>query len=125
MNNSYLKHRIKRTINFVQEYKSLIIFAIAFILISDLREYPLLLDIFLRPMDTLEIIEDLQEIDYYPGKSMINLIRAFIRFIAYPLNLFVFQMEFEKARVPEIFIMLVPLVLSFTIGLIIIIMTED
>ena len=59
------------------------------------------------------------------GYSLINLIRTFIRLILYPLNLILFNMDFTDALVPEIFILLMPLVILTAVSFFIIISTED
>ncbi|MFX1513164.1 MAG: hypothetical protein ACFFCQ_11300 [Promethearchaeota archaeon] len=119
--NKFSSHAI-RIVEQIKEFRAIVLLIIACILVSDLREYPTLFDIVLSPVDTIQIILDA---NYYPGKSVMNLLGSLLRFIFYPINMLLFQKDFEDADVPEIYLLLVPFIFLFSIGLIIIISTED
>ena len=59
------------------------------------------------------------------GYSLTSIIWDIIKLILYPLNLLLFNTEFRSIDVPEVFILLVPLVVLTTVGFLIIISTED
>ena len=59
------------------------------------------------------------------GYSLTSIIWSIIKLILYPLNLLLFNTEFSSIDVPEVFILLVPLVVLTTVGFLIIISTED
>jgi len=125
LNLSRLPAYVKDVVEVVKDSKSAVIFILAFVLVSDIREYPILLDIVLEPAEVNRTTQELLDVGYYPGKSVINIMRSILRFCIYPINMWLFQMEFSKINVPEVFILLVPLVVSFSIGLLVIIFTED
>ncbi len=59
------------------------------------------------------------------GYSLTSIIWSVTKLILYPLNLLLFNTKFSSIGVPEIFILLVPLVVLTTVGFLIIISTED
>lgn len=61
----------------------------------------------------------------FSGYSLISIIWSIIKLILYPLNLLLFNTKFSSIDVPEVYILLVPLVVLTTVGFLIIISTED
>ena len=59
------------------------------------------------------------------GYSFISILWSAIKLIIYPLNLLLFNLSFRATNIPEIFILLVPLVILVLVGFLIIISTED
>ncbi len=59
------------------------------------------------------------------GYSLTSIIWSIIKLILYPLNLLLFNTKYSSIDVPEVFILLVPLVVLTTVGFLIIISTED
>ncbi len=86
----------KQIVELVKEFRTYILIIIAYFIVSELAE-----------------------------QSFIDLAGTLFRTFVYPINWLVYDMEFTKADVPEVFILMVPLVFLFSIGLIIIISTED
>jgi hypothetical protein len=61
----------------------------------------------------------------FSGYSLTSIIWSIIKLILYPLNLLLFNTQYRSIDVPEVFILLVPLVVLTTVGFLIIISTED
>ncbi|MFX0049853.1 MAG: hypothetical protein ACFFAJ_01645 [Candidatus Hodarchaeota archaeon] len=80
----------------INEYKSAIIIIIAWISISEIAGY-----------------------------SIIELFTTIFKLIIYPYNWIVYKTQFELTGIPEIFILIIPLVVLITVGFLIIISTED
>lgn len=59
------------------------------------------------------------------GYSLTSILWSILKLILYPLNLLLFNTEFSAIDVPQIYILLVPLVVLTTIGFLVIISTED
>ena len=59
------------------------------------------------------------------GYSLTSIIWDIIKLILYPINLLLFNTPYRSIDVPEVFILLVPLVVLTTVGFLIIISTED
>lgn len=59
------------------------------------------------------------------GYSILTLFQSIIRLVLYPLNWFLYKTKFGLTEIPEVFILLMPLVLLITVGFLIIISTED
>ena len=59
------------------------------------------------------------------GYSLTSTIWSIMKLILYPLNLILFNAEFSSIGVPEVFILLIPLVFLTLICFLIIITTED
>lgn len=59
------------------------------------------------------------------GYSFFLLLRSISRLLLYPLNLLLFGTDFSSIEVPEIFILLFPLVILVTVGFFVLIATED
>lgn len=59
------------------------------------------------------------------GNSIIKLIGLVLRLVLYPFELILFETEFRDTDIPEVFILLTPLVVLVTLGFLIIIATED
>ncbi|WP_455140023.1 hypothetical protein [Candidatus Hodarchaeum mangrovi] len=81
---------------YIIEYKSAIIFIVAWLIIAEIAGY-----------------------------SFVNLFIMIIKLLAYPLYLILFNTEFRAMKIPEIFILLIPLVFFVLIGFLTIIATED
>jgi hypothetical protein len=80
----------------INEYKSAIIIIIAWISISEIAGY-----------------------------SIIDLFTTIFKLIIYPYNWIVYRTQFELTGIPEIFVLIIPLVVLITVGFLIIISTED
>lgn len=59
------------------------------------------------------------------GYSFLILLRSIGKLLLYPLNLLLFRTDFSSIEVPEIFILLFPLVILVTVGFFVLIATED
>ena len=59
------------------------------------------------------------------GYSFLILLRSIGRLLLYPLNLLLLGTDFSAIDVPEIFILLFPLVILVTVGFFVLIATED
>ncbi|MFX0183607.1 MAG: hypothetical protein ACFE95_11045 [Candidatus Hodarchaeota archaeon] len=59
------------------------------------------------------------------GYSIVTLIISIVKLIFYPLLLLFFNTGFSAINVPEIFILMVPLVILMVVGFLTIIATED
>jgi len=59
------------------------------------------------------------------GYSVLNLLRSVISLFLYPFNLVLFSTPFDEIDVPEVFLILLPLVTLIVIGFLIIVSTED
>ena len=59
------------------------------------------------------------------GYSFLILLRSVGRLLLYPLNLLLLGTDFSSIDVPEIFILLFPLVILVTVGFFVLIATED
>lgn len=59
------------------------------------------------------------------GYSFLILLRTIGKLLLYPLNLLLFGTDFSSIDVPEIFILLFPLVILVTVGFFVLIATED
>lgn len=93
---SKLNELIKNLPDFIKEFKGSIIAIIAWLVVAELAGY-----------------------------SLIRTLWSIIKLIIYPLNLLLFNLSFKTINVPEIFILLIPLIILISVGLLIIISTED
>jgi len=59
------------------------------------------------------------------GYSIIILISSIIKLMLYPLSLLIFNTSFDAINVPEVFIIMIPLVILMIAGFLTIIATED
>jgi len=59
------------------------------------------------------------------GYSVLYLFRSIITLLLYPINLVLFGTPFDEIAVPEVFLILLPLVALIVIGFLIIVSTED
>lgn len=59
------------------------------------------------------------------GYSIVTIIISIIKLLLYPLNLVLFSTSFSAINVPEVFILMVPLVILVIAGFLTIIATED
>ncbi|MHA2243353.1 MAG: hypothetical protein ACXADY_00130 [Candidatus Hodarchaeales archaeon] len=59
------------------------------------------------------------------GYHVIDLFRSIFRIIIYPFNWFWYKTHFDETGIPEVFIVLMPVVVLVTVGFLIIISTED
>lgn len=59
------------------------------------------------------------------GYSVLYLLRSIINLFLYPINLVLFNTPFDTIDVPEVFLILLPLVVLIVIGFLIIVSTED
>lgn len=59
------------------------------------------------------------------GFSFLKVFISILKLLAYPLYLILFNTEFKAMHIPEIFILMVPLVFFVLIGFLAIIATED
>ena len=59
------------------------------------------------------------------GHSVIDLLTSIFRLIIYPINWLLFNTGFEYTGVPEVFILLIPLMLIVSLGFLILISTEN
>ena len=61
----------------------------------------------------------------YAGYSVFNLIRSVFKLLIYPINWLLYKTEFSATEIPEVFILLIPLLMLISIGFIVLISTED
>ncbi|MFX0206383.1 MAG: hypothetical protein ACFFDT_10375 [Candidatus Hodarchaeota archaeon] len=59
------------------------------------------------------------------GYSVFTLLGSIISLFLYPINLLLFNTPFNETDVPEVFIILLPLVTLIVVGFLIIVSTED
>ncbi len=59
------------------------------------------------------------------GYSIFRVFQSVIRIILYPLNWVLFKTRFEATGIPEVFLLLMPLVILLTVSFLVIIYTED
>ena len=81
---------------YIKEYKSAIIFIMAWLIVAEIA-----------------------------GDSFLNLFITIGKLLSYPFYLILFNTEFRAMNIPEIFILLIPLVFFVLTGFLTIIATED
>ncbi|MFX0015607.1 MAG: hypothetical protein ACFFB2_11500 [Promethearchaeota archaeon] len=59
------------------------------------------------------------------GYSVLNILGSIVSLLFYPINLLLFNTGFNEINVPEVFFLLVPLMILIIVGFLIIISTED
>ena len=59
------------------------------------------------------------------GYSVLNIFGSIIGLFLYPVNLLLFNTPFNETNIPEVFIILLPLVTLIVVGFLIIVSTED
>jgi len=87
---------IKNLPSTIKEFKGAIIILIAWLIVSEIAGY-----------------------------SIIIVFRSIFRIILYPLNWVLFKTSFKATGIPEVFLLLMPLVILLTVSFLVIIYTED
>lgn len=80
----------------IKEFKGIIIFIIAWLVVSEIAGY-----------------------------SVLSILQSIWRIILYPLNWILFKTSFEFTEIPEIFLLLMPLAILIIVSFMVIISTED
>ena len=90
--------------------------------ISSLKGFPTFIKEYKSPLIFIGIWIITAEL---AGFSFLKVFITILKLLAYPLYLILFNTEFKAMNIPEIFILMVPLVFFVLIGFLAIIATED